>query len=90
MAQFFRSRPETPFHAFASQQGKHLADGEREWRRGMGISWGIRTGVSCSGFLNDRLVYRERLSADEIHAIGKMWKRESMFKTRLETPAVPR
>ena len=42
------------------------------------------------GFLNDRLVYRERLSADEIHAIGKMWKRESMFKTRLETPAVPR
>ena len=42
------------------------------------------------GFLNDRLVYRERLSADEIHTIGKMWKRESMFKTRLETPAVPR
>jgi hypothetical protein len=37
------------------------------------------------GFVNDRLVYRERMSTEQIHAVGKMWQRESLFKTRLET-----
>ena len=29
------------------------------------------------GFVNDRLVYRERMSTEQIHAVGKMWQRES-------------
>lgn len=36
------------------------------------------------GFYEDRLVYREQLSADHIHALGKQWQREALFKTRLE------
>ena len=41
------------------------------------------------GFANGRLVYREKVSADEVHAIGKTWAMEERFKTRLESPNVP-
>ncbi|MEK6619069.1 MAG: hypothetical protein AABY90_10285, partial [Nitrospirota bacterium] len=41
------------------------------------------------GFLEDRLVYREQMPAEKIHAVGKQWKREELFKTRLETPSAP-
>jgi hypothetical protein len=37
------------------------------------------------GFVNDRLVYRETVPTEEVHAVAKMWKRESLFKTRMET-----
>lgn len=37
------------------------------------------------GFLDDRLVYRERMSAEQLRAIGKMWQYESQFKTGLES-----
>ncbi|MES4786808.1 MAG: hypothetical protein C4294_14385 [Nitrospiraceae bacterium] len=33
----------------------------------------------------DRGVYRERMSAEQVHEVGKQWKREALFKTRLET-----
>lgn len=36
------------------------------------------------GFLADRLVYRERMSADGIHALGKTWEKEARFKTEIE------
>lgn len=36
------------------------------------------------GFLEDRLVYREQLPSEKIHAIGKLWKKEALFKTRVE------
>ena len=36
------------------------------------------------GFYENRLVYRERLPREEIHALGKQWQREGLFKTRLE------
>lgn len=39
------------------------------------------------GFAEGRLVYREQVPAAEIHSVGKMWAREDLFKTRLETPA---
>jgi hypothetical protein len=38
------------------------------------------------GFADGLLVYREQVSAAEIHALGKTWAREDLFKTRLETP----
>jgi hypothetical protein len=41
------------------------------------------------GFINDRLVYRERMPAEQVHAVGNVWKRESLFKTRLEMPSAP-
>ena len=38
------------------------------------------------GFLEKRLVYREHMPAEQIHAIAAQWKKEEFFKTRLEAP----
>jgi hypothetical protein len=37
------------------------------------------------GFIDDHLVYREQMTASQIHEIGKNWQHEAIFKTRLET-----
>lgn len=36
-------------------------------------------------FLDESLVYREALSADKLHEIGRSWAHEDKFKTKLET-----
>ncbi|MBI4400464.1 MAG: hypothetical protein HY581_02390 [Nitrospirae bacterium] len=41
------------------------------------------------GFLEGRLVYREQMPAEQIHAVGKQWKKEDLFKTKPETPPRP-
>ncbi|MGE3153669.1 MAG: hypothetical protein AB7G48_13365 [Nitrospiraceae bacterium] len=38
------------------------------------------------GFYQERLVYRESMGQDQIQAMGKLWQREALFKTRLESP----
>jgi hypothetical protein len=37
------------------------------------------------GFIDDRLVYREHMTAPQIQEVGKKWQHDAMFKTRLET-----
>jgi len=37
------------------------------------------------GFIEDRMVYREQMTAAQIHEIGKKWQHEAIFRTRLET-----
>jgi hypothetical protein len=39
------------------------------------------------GFLEDRLVYAEKLPAETLHEIGKMWKREKQFMPQRAIPA---
>lgn len=39
------------------------------------------------GFAQGYLIYREHVPTTEVHSVGKMWAREELFKTRLETPA---
>jgi len=41
------------------------------------------------GFLADRLVYHEQLSAEGIHSIGKMWDKEAKLKTQIEKGLSP-
>lgn len=38
------------------------------------------------GFFEDRLVYREQLKAEQIHAIGAAWQREALFRSKLTPP----
>ncbi len=38
-------------------------------------------------FYDDRLVYRETMAASKIHTVGKKWKYEEQFKTRLAPPS---
>jgi hypothetical protein len=40
------------------------------------------------GFVDGLLVYREQVPAAEVHSVGKMWAREDLFKTRLESPGL--
>lgn len=36
------------------------------------------------GFIEDRLVFHEQVPPDEVHAIGKAWANQRLFRTRLE------
>jgi hypothetical protein len=35
------------------------------------------------------LVYREALTAAQLHALGRSWQHEDKFRTRFEVPAAP-
>jgi len=37
------------------------------------------------GFVEDSMVYREQMTAAQIHEIGKKWQHDAIFRTRLET-----
>ncbi len=41
------------------------------------------------GFLDGRLVYRERMTAEDLRAVEAQWRREERFKTRLEQSVAP-
>lgn len=40
-------------------------------------------------FLDEVLVYREALSADELHELGRSWAHEEKFRTRLDSLPSP-
>ncbi len=52
-----------------------------------GVFFGYADRGELLGFVDGRLVYRQQVPAEEIHAVGKQWAHEQRFKTRLETPA---
>lgn len=40
-------------------------------------------------FFEERLVYREALTAAQLHALGRSWQHEDKFRSRLEVPTAP-
>ncbi|SLM50244.1 conserved protein of unknown function [Nitrospira japonica] len=38
-------------------------------------------------FLDERLVYKEALTAAQLHTLGRDWKMEDRYRSRLESPA---
>lgn len=40
-------------------------------------------------FLDEVFVYREALSAEKLHEIGRNWAHEDKFRTRLDSPPAP-
>ena len=40
-------------------------------------------------FFEERLVYREALTAAQLHALGHSWQHESKFRSRFEVPTAP-
>ncbi|HSL05858.1 MAG TPA: hypothetical protein VK901_20270 [Nitrospiraceae bacterium] len=40
-------------------------------------------------FFEERLVYRERLTAAQLHELGRSWQHEDKFRSRFEVPAAP-
>ncbi len=40
-------------------------------------------------FFEERLVYREALTAAQLHELGRRWQHEDKFRSRFEVPAAP-
>ena len=72
-----------------------LASGEppRGWEASIEAGDGLFLAYPDRGwlvvFLDERLVYREALTAAQLHEIGRGWKHEEKFRTRFEVPAAP-
>jgi hypothetical protein len=56
---------------------------------GEAVFWAYEERETVLGFYQERLVYRELLGKDQIQAMGKLWQREALFKSRLESPTSP-
>jgi len=67
-----------------------LGGAPQGWDTGLDAGDALFVGYADQGwlfvFFDDRLVYRESMPAEKIHALGKTWKYEEQFKTRLEMP----
>jgi hypothetical protein len=40
-------------------------------------------------FFEEQLVYREKLTAAQLHELGRSWQHEDKFRSRFEVPAAP-
>ncbi len=83
-------------HFFGMQDGRlipqarmALGESPQGWETGLAAGDALFLAYADQGqylvFLDDRLVYQEAMPAEKVHAVGKTWKYESQFKTRLES-----
>lgn len=60
----------------------------RGWDMGLAAGQALYLAYPDQGwllvFVDDRLVYREAIRAEELHTLGRTWKREQQFKTTIE------
>jgi len=65
-----------------------IGEAPEGWEASFEAGEGVFLGYPEQGwvlvFVDDRLVYREELKADKVHALGKTWLFEDRFKTSLE------
>ena len=87
-------------HFFAMNDGSliprsrvALGESPKGWETGLEAGDSLFLAYADRGwylvFYDDRLVYREAMPASAIHAVGKGWKHEEQFKTRLEMTSPP-
>ncbi len=83
-------------HFFGMQDGRlipqarmALGESPQGWETGLAAGDALFLAYADRGyylvFLEGALVYHEAMTAEKVHAVGKAWKYESQFKTRLES-----
>lgn len=71
-----------------------LAIGEppRGWEVGIEAGEGLFLAYPDKGwlvvFFEEKLVYREALTATQLHALGRSWQQEDKFRSKLEIPPI--
>lgn len=70
-----------------------LGESPQGWETGLASGDALFLAYADRGqylvFLDEALVYHEAMTPEKVHAVGKTWKYESQFKTRLEmSPAM--
>ena len=87
-------------HFFGMQDGQlipqsrmALGESPQGWETGLAAGDALFLAYADRGqylvFLDEALVYHEAMTPEKVHAVGKTWKYESQFKTRLElSPAM--
>ncbi len=87
-------------HFFGMKDGSkvpqsRLAVGEspKGWETDFEVGEGVSLIYPDQGwlvvFLDDRLVYRESLTSDKLHSIGRGWKKEDQFRPKMDMPSGP-
>jgi hypothetical protein len=70
-----------------------LGESPKGWETGLEAGDALYLAYADRGwylvFYDERLVYREAMPASSIHVVGKRWKYEDQFKTRLEMTSPP-
>ncbi len=83
-------------HFFGMQDGRlipqarmALGESPQGWETGLAAGDAFFMAYADRGyylvFLEGVLVYHEAMTPEKVHAVGKTWKYESQFKTRLES-----
>jgi hypothetical protein len=66
-----------------------LGESPQGWETGLEAGDALFLAYADQGqylvFLDNVLVYQEAMTTEKVHAVGKSWKYESQFKTRLES-----
>lgn len=70
-----------------------VGEAPKGWKAGVHAGEGIYFAYPDHGwllvFLDERLVYKERLQPEELHALAQAWAYEDRFKTRLDEKFQP-
>jgi len=83
-------------HFFGMKDGRlipqarlSLGESPQGWETGLEAGDALFLAYTDPGmylvFLEEALVYYEPMTVDKVHAVGKSWKYEEQFKTRLES-----
>jgi hypothetical protein len=88
-SQFFIMRD----HTMIPRSRVPLGEAPVGWESGVDAGEGVFFAYPDHGwllvFVDEALVYREELGAEQLHALGKAWLHEEQFKTRLDRAISP-